>query len=148
MNKDQVYELHEDIERYLSLEEDDTHVEFWTVSLSSLASLTRSLCSLQNMMVICKDYLDRLRQNERLGVEAAAAVEEDITRLLKGKTYDQLASLQRQVQAKLTSGEPIDTDYWESLVKKLLVWKSKVCLHKWLPNRRTHINIGKTQVAS
>jgi Conserved mid region of cactin len=78
------------------------------------------------MMVICKDNLDRLHLKERMGVEAAAAVEEDITRLLYGKTYDQLASLQRQVQSKLTSGEPIDTDYWESLLKKLLVWKSKV----------------------
>ncbi|KAH6915429.1 cactin [Coprinopsis sp. MPI-PUGE-AT-0042] len=111
LNKDQVYELHDDIERYLTLEEDDTHVEFWT-----------------NMMVICKDHLDRLHLKERMGVEAAAAVEEDITRLLYGKTYDQLASLQRQVQSKLTSGEPIDTDYWESLLKKLLVWKSKAKL--------------------
>lgn len=80
------------------------------------------------MMVICKDQLDRIKTNKRLGVEAAAAVETDITALLQGKTYDHLVVLQKQVQAKLSSGEPIDVDYWEALLKKLLVWKAKAKL--------------------
>jgi hypothetical protein len=78
------------------------------------------------MMVVCKDRLDRIKSDERLGREAAAAVEADITSLLQGKSYDHLLVLQRQIQAKLASGEPVDTDYWEGLLKKLLVWKSKV----------------------
>jgi uncharacterized protein with von Willebrand factor type A (vWA) domain len=78
------------------------------------------------MMVVCKDRLDRIKNSERIGVEAVAAVEADIARLLSGKSYNELASLQRQIQEKLTSREPIDTDYWESLLKKLLVWKAKV----------------------
>ena len=77
-------------------------------------------------MVVCKDRLDRIKSDERLGREAAAAVEADITSLLQGKSYDHLLVLQRQIQAKLASGEPVDTDYWEGLLKKLLVWKSKV----------------------
>lgn len=80
-------------------------------------------------MVVCKDRLDRIETNERMGVEAAAAVESDITALLSGKTYDDLVELQRGVQQKLTSLEPVDTDYWEGLLKKLLVWKAKVCDH-------------------
>ena len=80
------------------------------------------------MMVVVKDQLDRIKANERLGVEAAAAVEADITALLQGKSYDHLVALQKQIQAKLASGEPIDTDYWEGLLKKLLVWKAKVRL--------------------
>jgi hypothetical protein len=80
----------------------------------------------KNMMVVCKDHLEHLQSNERIGVEAAAAVESDIAALLSGKTYDDLTSLQRRVQEKLTSGEPLDTDYWESLLKKILVWKAKV----------------------
>jgi hypothetical protein len=78
------------------------------------------------MMVVCKDYLDRIRASERIGFEAAAAVEADVTALLDGKSYDHLVVLQKQIQAKLTSGEPVDTDYWEGLIKKLLVWKAKV----------------------
>ncbi|KAI0265113.1 mid region of cactin-domain-containing protein [Gloeopeniophorella convolvens] len=111
LSPDQVYELHDDIERYLTLETNDVNIEFWT-----------------NMMVVCKDRLDRIKADQRLGREAAAAVEVDITALLQGKSYDHLLALQRQIQAKLSSGEPIDTDYWEGLLKKLLVWKSKAKL--------------------
>lgn len=78
-------------------------------------------------MIVCKDCLERLQANERMGLATAIAVESDITALLAGKSYEQLATLQRQIQDKLTSGEPVDTDYWEGLLKKLLVWKAKVC---------------------
>ncbi|KAJ7774255.1 mid region of cactin-domain-containing protein [Mycena maculata] len=111
LSAEQVEELHEDIERYLTLEQTSTNIDFWT-----------------NMMVICKDRLERIQSSQRMGVEAAAAVESDIAALLAGKTYEQLVSLQRQIQDKLTSGEPVDTDYWEGLLKKLLVWKSKTKL--------------------
>ena len=79
------------------------------------------------MMVVCKDKLERIRANQQLGAEAAAAVEADITALLQGKSYDHLVALQNQIQSKLSSGEPVDTDYWEGLLKKILVWKAKVC---------------------
>lgn len=77
------------------------------------------------MMVVCKDQLDQIKESERLGAKAAAAVEADITSLLAGKSYEHLVALQKQVQAKLGSGEPVDIDYWEGLLKKLLVWKAK-----------------------
>ncbi|KAF8901668.1 mid region of cactin-domain-containing protein [Gymnopilus junonius] len=111
LSTEQTYELHDDIEHYLTLEKSDVNIDFWT-----------------NMMVVCKDRLDRLQANKRMGVEAAAAVEADIAALLSGKTYDDLASLQRRIQEKLTSGEPVDTDYWENLLKKLLVYKAKAKL--------------------
>jgi hypothetical protein len=79
------------------------------------------------MMVVCKDQLDHLKADERTGTAAAAAVEADVTALLAMKSYDHLVVLQKQIQTKLTSGEPVDIDYWESLLKKLLVWKAKVC---------------------
>lgn len=78
------------------------------------------------MMVVCKDRLDYIKSNQRMGTEAAAAVEADIAKMLSGKTYESLVTLQRRIQEKLTSGEPLDTDYWESLLKKILVWKAKV----------------------
>ena len=89
-------------------------------------------------MVVCKDRLDRIRIHERMGVEAAAAVESDISALLSGKTYDDLVALQRRIQEKLTSGEPVDTDYWEGLLKKLLVWKAKVNRFFTFGNVYTH----------
>ncbi|KAH8094799.1 mid region of cactin-domain-containing protein [Cristinia sonorae] len=107
----QVEELHDDIERYLRLEQSELNIEFWT-----------------HMMVVVKDALDRIKMNQQMGVEAAAAVEADVNNLLRGKTYDHLVALQRQIQAKLGSGEPIDVDYWEGLLKKLIVWKAKAKL--------------------
>ncbi|KAF8525382.1 mid region of cactin-domain-containing protein [Gautieria morchelliformis] len=110
----QTEELHDDIQRYLSLETSNVNIDFWT-----------------NMMVVCKDRLERLRANVRMGPDALAAnaaVETEISILLSGKSYEQLVTLQRQVQAKLQSGEPLDTDYWEGLLKSLLVWKAKAKL--------------------
>lgn len=77
-------------------------------------------------MVVCKDRVDQIKARSRPGAGVSAAVEADINALLSGKSYEHLVTLQKQVQNKLTSGEPIDTDYWESLLKKLLVWKAKV----------------------
>ncbi|KAF7971779.1 hypothetical protein HWV62_36169 [Athelia sp. TMB] len=111
LTTDQVEELHDDIERYLNLEKSEVNIDFWT-----------------NMMVVCKDRLERIQADERMGIDAAAAVEADITALLAGKSYEHLVTLQRQIQGKLTSGEPVDTDYWEGLLKKLLVWKAKAKL--------------------
>ncbi|TFK55877.1 hypothetical protein OE88DRAFT_1641658 [Heliocybe sulcata] len=111
LSPDQVEELHDDIEHYLSLEQDEIDIDFWT-----------------NMMVVCKDRLDRIKADQRMGVEAAAAVEAQINALLSGKSYDHLVALQKQIQAKLASGEPVDVDYWENLLKKLLVWKAKAKL--------------------
>lgn len=98
-------------------------------------------------MVVVKDQLDRLKESERLGMEAAAAVEADINALLRGKSYDHLVVLQKQIQAKLASGEPIDVEYWEGLLKKLLVWKAKVSWyqHVELPLTYSRAPIGATE---
>ncbi|KAH9998340.1 mid region of cactin-domain-containing protein [Russula vinacea] len=105
LSPDQVHELHDDIEHYLSLEKDEANIEFWTVR-----------------------PLGYISPDQRLGREAAAAVEADINAHLQGKSYDHLLALQRQIQAKLSGGGPVDIDYWEGLLKKLLVWKSKARL--------------------
>ena len=86
------------------------------------------------MMIICKHRLEKLDLATKTAPEASAkardvnsAVESEIDQLLRGKSHEQLVQLQRQIQAKLGSGEPIDVDYWEGLLKSLLVWKARVC---------------------
>ncbi|CAE6527074.1 unnamed protein product [Rhizoctonia solani] len=108
LSLEQTEELHDDIQKYLSLELSQTNIDFWT-----------------NMMVVCKDRLDQLHSNT---IGNNNSVESDISALLSGKTPDQLSQLQRQIQSKLSSGEPIDVDYWEGLLKSLLVWKAKAKL--------------------
>lgn len=80
-------------------------------------------------MVVCKDRVERIQQRQQMGVEAAAVVESDIANLLAGKSYEHLVTLQRQIQAKLASNEPLDVEYWEGLLKKVLVYKAQVTSH-------------------
>ena len=123
-------ELHDDIQRYLRLEEFQVNIDFWTVSKCISGTNVSSMNS-QNMMVVCKDRLETLRndagQYGRRGHLVNPEVQSSIVNLLSGKSYDQLQKLQRDIQAKLNSGDPIDTDYWEGLLKNLVVWKAKVC---------------------
>ncbi len=79
-------------------------------------------------MVVCKDWLETRRAAQERTVDVSAVVGGDVSSILTGKTYDQLAQLQRQVQAKLSSNEPIDVEYWEGLLKNIIVWKSKVTI--------------------
>ena len=78
----------------------------------------------QTMKVICRD---RLKTNAPAG-RALSSVAADINRLLSPKTYEQLQTLEVQVKRKLNSNEPIDTDYWEELLRSLTVWKARARL--------------------
>ncbi|GAA5940261.1 uncharacterized protein JCM15063_002582 [Sporobolomyces koalae] len=111
-------ELHEDIKMYLSLEKIEAHQEFW-----------------RSLLIVSSSSLEALREERQVGIVAYAAqtranqtVKAEITRLLSGKSFDQLIQLQSQVQRKLTSGEAVDVDYWEGLLKELVVWKAKAKL--------------------
>jgi hypothetical protein len=80
-------------------------------------------------MIVCKARLSELREQAadgRRGGIIDPGVQSSIEALLNEKSYEQLVELQRSIQAKLSSGDPVDVDYWESLLKNLLVWKAKV----------------------
>lgn len=76
------------------------------------------------MKIICRD---RQKTSAPQG-RALNSVAADINRLLSPKTYEQLQSLEVQVKRKLNSNEPIDTDYWEELLRSLTVWKARARL--------------------
>lgn len=77
------------------------------------------------MKTVCTARLAELR-TPASAASAAAAVDSEISILLSGKTLTELEMLEGNVRAKLASGEPVDTDYWEGLLKNLNVWKAKV----------------------
>lgn len=112
-------ELYQDIRMYLSLEKTPVNIEFW-----------------ECMQVICRDQIRKMtneRNPERQaqqGQSSTAAVEDDIARLLEGKTFDQLQALEVKVRDKLASKEPIDVDYWEALLRNLQVFQAKSKLHQ------------------
>lgn len=114
LTQEQVEELFEDITFYLRLEKDTECKLFW-----------------EAMVLVCQDELDKLRLKSaptgfRTGVNAA--VLEEINKMLEKKSVKELDELKRQVDFKLKSGGPIDVEYWEALVKGILVWRSKAKL--------------------
>ncbi|RMZ85505.1 hypothetical protein DV736_g6574, partial [Chaetothyriales sp. CBS 134916] len=59
----------------------------------------------------------------RRGVDAG--VQDDIDNLLKGKTADELDTLEGQVRGKLEGDEVVDTDYWGELLDRVGLWKAR-----------------------
>lgn len=78
------------------------------------------------MKIICRDRQKTIAPQGR----ALNSVAADINRLLGPKSYEQLQTLEVQVKKKLDSNEPIDTDYWEELLRSLGVWKARAKLKK------------------
>ena len=112
LNEGQLAELENDITSYLALETNTRNQDYW-----------------RTMQVICKDRQQHLRP---LGPEgrAVSSVASDVDKLLGPKSYQQLEALERQINAKLRSNDDIDVDYWEQLLRSLLVWKAKAKLKK------------------
>ncbi|KAJ9132098.1 Cactin [Pleurostoma richardsiae] len=105
-------ELESDITSYYTLESNARNREYWTA-----------------LLALCKDRRQRLQPQGPEG-RAVSTVAADVDRILSPKSLAQLEALEKQIRAKLQSNEPIDTDYWEQLLKSLLVWKAKARLAK------------------
>lgn len=110
---EEVQELFHDIKFYLSLDKDESSQEFWRA-----------------MLIVCEDKLSELDKTRNEQSVVAPHIAQDIANKLSGKSYEQLVLLQGQIQRKLAEGGAIDVDYWEALLKTLIVWKAKVCVIK------------------
>ncbi|KAJ5748553.1 uncharacterized protein N7511_010249 [Penicillium nucicola] len=107
LSQTQLQDLEKDIDTFVSLETNAQNRDFW-----------------QTMKVICRDRQKTSTPEGR----ALSSVAADINKLLSPKTYEQLKNLEVQVRRKLNSNEPIDTDYWEELLRSLTVWKARARL--------------------
>lgn len=130
LNDAQLAELEKSIDTYCVLETSKSNQDYWIVCLSSIIP-SRALIAngRQTMKTICKDRRQRsgAAQPTVRGVNSIAS---DLDNLLGPKTYEELEKLEKQIRTKLQSNEPIDTDYWEHLLRSLLVWKAKAKLRK------------------
>lgn len=118
LDLDETEELHQDIQMYLSLEKREHNLDFW-----------------RSMIVVCDDKLEELRAeageiSQEAGIRSRLdpSVKKDMNEMLSKKTYDELLTLQDQVRKKLQSGEPVDVEYWEGLLKTIVVWRAKAKL--------------------
>lgn len=117
---EETQELHQDIQMYLQLEKNDANLDFW-----------------RSMLIVCDDKLEQLQEEQDHAVGAATPAtnarqdpEERgrINHMLSSKSTDELQQLQDQVRAKLASGEPVDVEYWERVLKSIVVWRAKARL--------------------
>ncbi|KAG5987865.1 hypothetical protein E4U43_004922 [Claviceps pusilla] len=106
----QLKELESDIASYHILETEEENRRYW-----------------EALRTLCLDLQSKIEANMRDGRVVNSVVSE-IDKILSPKTYDQLETLEKQIKTKLRSDEDIDTDYWEQLLRHLLVWKSKAIL--------------------
>ena len=81
------------------------------------------------MKIVCGDYRQKL-QSSAPEDRAVSSVAADINRLLSPKSYEELETLEVQIRRKLDSNDPIDTDYWEQLLRSLTVWKARAKLKR------------------
>ncbi|KAG9235595.1 mid region of cactin-domain-containing protein [Amylocarpus encephaloides] len=105
-------DLETDINSYLALETNKGNQDYW-----------------KTMQIICNERRQRLKPQGREG-RAVGSVAADVDKLLGPKTYEQLEALEKQIRTKLRSNEPIDVDYWQQLLRSLLIWKAKAKLKK------------------
>jgi len=81
----------------------------------------------QMMKTICQDRQKHF-QSAQSSARGVTSVAGNIDKLLAPKTLAELQKLEGQIRTKLSSNEPIDTDYWEHLLQSLLIYKARANL--------------------
>lgn len=74
------------------------------------------------------------RREQSRGAQPTArgvnSVASELDKLLGPKSLEELDKLEKQINTKLSSNEPIDTDYWQHLRTSLLTYKARAKLRK------------------
>jgi len=143
LNQTELKELREEIEFYSHVDDNQYNRDFWNSMVvlcddslqridlqiqtaqhqrhshrsSSSSSFSRSLA-----VPLAKDQLDAIRLPEE--------IKSEVERIFNDKGYDELVVLEMQIREKLASNEPIDVEYWESLLKKLIIHKAKAKINQ------------------
>ncbi|KAI3923378.1 hypothetical protein MKW98_026971 [Papaver atlanticum] len=124
-----IEELRVDIKMHLDLDRaTPTHIEYWDALLV--------VCDWELAEARKRDALARARVRgnqpppeflaEERGIHSS--IEEDVKKLLHGKTYKELQVLQTQIESQMSSGTAKVVEYWEAVVKRLHIFKAKACL--------------------
>lgn len=129
LSLEETQELAEDIKMHIALEKSASKLEFWRC-----------------LLCVCDDALEQLNSERNSAVDAlrsGAAIRSEVTALLQGKTYEKLMALESSIKTKLAGNDPVDPEYWQSLLAQLKVWKAKAKLKAMhevvLRNRLEHL---------
>ena len=124
----EIEEVRDDIK--VNLEFDKENSEFWAC-----------------MMTVCEDAHSERQQQEGAGGGRGqpqglhSSIDGDIQKVLRGKTGQQLEDMEKSIESKINSGDSVDVEYWETLLRKLKVQKAKAKLREFHGQHLTsHLN--------
>lgn len=130
---DDCVELEQDIKMYLSLEKSVINIEFWQVSewhpsRKKELKKIKLLTIVQAMQIVCEHHLSQLRDPEHAvgGPLSDPEVEEATNKIVSGLSLQRLVELENKANGLLRSGQPVDSDFWELILKKIHVEKAIV----------------------
>ena len=104
--------LNDDIKMYMDF--DTTNVKYW-----------------EALKVVCNWELDDrnrvLLGGQEMGLHSS--IEQDVMRLLQGKTYSELEALETKIESNMHAGTANVVEFWEVILNKHLhIYKAKACL--------------------
>jgi hypothetical protein len=96
---------------YYALETSRINIEFWDA-----------------MLVVCKHHLEMLRDPEHAagGRLFNKDVDESASKIVNGLSLQRLSDLEERTRSMLSSGQPVDGEFWDLVLKKITVAKSIV----------------------
>jgi len=105
------------------------------------------------LLIVCDDELRKAKIQEEASKSGAEnrsgainpAVMQAIEELFIGKSYSELQELETEIYEKTTNPDPTDdVEYWESLMKELVIFKAKALLREFhLTLLQAHLNKNK-----
>jgi len=105
LGQQQLEELQQEIPLFIEL---DSSVDYWKA-----------------ILVLLNHHITSLKESPNVFTEDAVhTVADDIDALLEGKSEKELEDLEEQITKQLTSGEAIDEEYWQSLLKRMKIRKA------------------------
>ncbi|WVQ83197.1 hypothetical protein IAT38_005336 [Cryptococcus sp. DSM 104549] len=109
LNLEDCVELEQDIKMYLSLEKSPINIEFW-----------------QAMQVVCNYHLEQLRDPEHAagGRLFDPEVDESASKVVSGLSLQRLVELENKTNEMLRSGQPVDGEFWDLVLRKIHVEKA------------------------
>ncbi|KAK8864289.1 hypothetical protein IAR55_001535 [Kwoniella newhampshirensis] len=109
LNLEDCIELEQDIKMYLSLEKSPINIEFW-----------------EAMQVVCDYHLELLRNPDHAegGRLFDREVDVSASRVVSGLSLQRLIELENKTNAMLRSGQPVDGEFWDLVLRKIHVEKA------------------------
>lgn len=124
LNLEEMQKLIAGIDEFKQLEHDEVKLEFW-------ASM-REIATHELMVATQEDEMDRAKLKGE--VQVSAMKEEDlhvnleVQSILAGKTFTDLCDLEKEMVAKIETGECGDPEFWERVLTNLKIHKLKAQL--------------------